>query len=347
MSIIIEGPAFPLDEINANKWGVPASEANNAIESLKNSVIRVCTRADPHICDLFEDPYAEIGRITDAWEQAGSIFARGIITDSVAEQKITEGTWGNSWSVFAYEESNTDGFSQGFQARSMTLVQNPAWETANWAIVAARDKGAKHRKPVSSASNVFTISDSTKTKTKKSSCKRKGDSMADNPNPEIQELLTRLEALEKATIQPGQSEITDAVTASLIKEVSASIKTVENDLKEKEARIATLEKELSTAIPAEKFPEMLAAALKEGKEIEKRAAAYERFAAVRQERGLESKEEDYRAMTAADFERSISELENLRPVQAGAQYPRGGSGESAGANTGTYDPYTRTWKGAK
>lgn len=349
MTIFIEGLAFPLDEINANGWGVPGSEKDNAIESLKNSVIRICTRSDPHACDLSEDPYSEIGRITDAWERGGKIYAKGIITDSVAEQKILDGTWGKNWSVFAYEESNKGGFSQGFMARSMTLVQNPAWETANWVIVAAKDSGAKNRKPVSSASNSFTVSNldsnSTKTNTKKSACsKRKGDSMTDNPDPNIQELLSRLEALEKATIQPGQSEITDSVTASIIKDVAASVKNLENDLKGKEARIATLEKELSTAIPADKFPDMLTAALKEEKDKDTRAAAYTRFASVRTERGLETKEEDYTAMTAADFERSISELETLRPVAGGAQYPRGAGTESAGANTGTYDPFTKSWK---
>lgn len=357
MSIFIEGLAFPLDELNANGWGVPKTEAQNAIESLKNSVIRVCTRAEAHICDLFEDPFSEIGRITDAWEQGGEIWAKGIITDSVAEQKITEGTWEKNWSVFAYEESNKDGFSQGFQARSMTLVRYPAWENATWAIVAAQDAGAAKKKPVSSSSYVFSVSNSqikTRSNLQKSACKksRKGDLMVEQePDPNIQDILTRLEALEALKVEPGNptgegigTGITEAVTAS-IKEISATVKAVENELKSKEARIATLEKELSTAIPADKFPDMLAAALKEEKEKETRAAAYARFAAVRLERGLETKEEDYKALTAADFERSITELESLRPVAGGAQYPRGaGAGEAAGANTGTYDPFSKSWK---
>lgn len=349
MSIFIEGLAFPLDVINANGWGVPKSEAQNAIDSLKSSVIRVCTRAEAHICDLFEDPFSEIGRITDAWEQDGGIYAKGIITDSIAEQKITEGTWEKNWSVFGYEESNKDGFSQGFQARSMTLVRFPAWESATWAIIAAQDAGAAKKKPVNSASFVFTVSNSSKTKTKKSACsKRKGDLMTDNPDQDpIKEILARLEALEKTAIDnpDAGTGITDAVTAG-IKEISASVKTLEKQAEEKEKRIASLEKSLSTAIPADKFPEMLAAGIVEEKEKEHRAAAYKKFAAVREERGLETKEEDYKALTAADFERSISELETLRPVASGAQYPQGGGTVQAGANTGIYDPMTKTWKAA-
>lgn len=341
MSIFIEGLAFPLDQINANGWGVPASEKENAIESLKNSVIRVCTRSDPHICDLFEDPFAEVGRITDAYEKDGGIYAKGIITDSMAEQKITEGTWGNSWSVFGYEEGNTDGYSSGFEARSMSLVQHPAWETANWAIVAARAAGAKNRKPVSSASNVFSIFDSI---TKKKISASKGDSMTDNPD-QIKDLLSRLEALEKASAGPDEGGTPDE--GGITEGLTASIKALEKQAEDKEARIASLEKQLSTAIPADKFPEMLAAGIAEDKEKERRAAAFVRFASVRQERGLETKEDDFKALTAADLERSITELETLRPVAGGAQYPQGGGAVQAGANTGIWDPFSRTWnKGA-
>lgn len=343
MSIFIEGPAFPLDEINANGWGVPKSEAENAINSLKSSVIRVCTRADPHICDLFEDPFAEIGRIESAWEQDGGIWARGIITDSAAEAKIKEGTWGNSWSVFGYEEANTDGFSQGFEARSMALVQFPAWETANWAIVAARAAGAKNRKPIVSASNVYTIFDDSKTKNqnKKSANKRTGDPMADPEQDPIKQILAWMEE-HSGPETPGE----EGEGGGVPEEIAASIKALEKQAADKEARIAALEKQLSTAIPADKFPEMLAAGIAEDKEKTRRAAAYAQFAAVRQERGLETNEEDYKALTASDFERSITELETLRPVAGGAQYPQGGGTVQAGADTGVWDPHTRTWKGA-
>lgn len=59
MYLFIEGTAFPLGELNKNSWGVPPSEAENAISSLKNSVIRICPIDAPHICGILEDPFAE------------------------------------------------------------------------------------------------------------------------------------------------------------------------------------------------------------------------------------------------------------------------------------------------
>jgi len=41
LAITIEGTEFPLGEINKNGWGIPFSEAYNAISSLKGSVIRI------------------------------------------------------------------------------------------------------------------------------------------------------------------------------------------------------------------------------------------------------------------------------------------------------------------
>ncbi|AKB25360.1 hypothetical protein MSMTP_1891 [Methanosarcina sp. MTP4] len=59
MSLFIEGTAFPLGELNRNGWGVPFSEAGNAISSLKNSVIWIYPRDTSHICGILEDPFAE------------------------------------------------------------------------------------------------------------------------------------------------------------------------------------------------------------------------------------------------------------------------------------------------
>jgi hypothetical protein len=146
MVVQIEGVAFPLGKINANGWGVPPNEAENAINSLKASVIRICSRLDGHICDYTQDPFSEIGRITDAWKQGDEIWAKGIITDSVAEKKISDGTWEKTWSVFAsYEKMDVNGWVSGFQALSMTLVRNPAWGEAQWNIAASKGEKARLR----------------------------------------------------------------------------------------------------------------------------------------------------------------------------------------------------------
>lgn len=59
---------------------------------VKNAVIRVCPRDAPHGCNFSEDPKAEIGRVFDAWKEDNEVKARADITDSVASQKITDGT---------------------------------------------------------------------------------------------------------------------------------------------------------------------------------------------------------------------------------------------------------------
>ncbi|HII01109.1 TPA: hypothetical protein HA351_05480 [Methanosarcinaceae archaeon] len=138
MSLFIEGTAFPLGELNKNGWGVPFSEAGNAISSLKNSVIRICPRDAPHICDIFEDPFAEIGRFMDAWREGDEIVARAEITDSVAAQKVDDGTWETAWSIYSLSDGiDSGGWTHGFEARSMTLVNDPAWEQAVWQIAAS------------------------------------------------------------------------------------------------------------------------------------------------------------------------------------------------------------------
>ncbi len=71
MSLFIEGTAFLLGQLHKNGWSVPFSEAENAISSLKNSVIRICPIDAPPINDIFKDPFAEIGRFVDAWLEGG------------------------------------------------------------------------------------------------------------------------------------------------------------------------------------------------------------------------------------------------------------------------------------
>lgn len=347
MSILIKGICFPLDVINANGWGVPSSEAQNAINSLKSSVIRVCTRTEAHICDFFEDPYAEIGRITDAWQDGGDIWAAGIITDSAAEAKILEGTWEKNWSVYAWEQGNENGFSQGFMARSMTLVRFPAWEGSTWDISAA-EAAKKTEKIGRSSPSTFEIISASK----KSACSKnlKGDKVADpttDPtNDPMKEITARLDALEKALADikagpggpggPGGAAGDPADPA-----VQASITELEQKIKEQAAVIASFEVEKASMIPMEKLPEMIAAAIKEEKDKEARAAAFARFAAVRLERKLETKEEDYTTLSASDFDRISSEFETLRPISAsGGQYPKS---DGTGGGLGVYNPTTGGW----
>ncbi|MDI3484976.1 MAG: hypothetical protein PWQ50_196 [Methanolobus sp.] len=110
--------------------GIPFSEADNAIYSLKGSVLRICPRDAIHDCDFSEETNAKIGRVVDVWREGPEIKARASVTDSVDEGKIEEGTWENTWSVYSLADFIDDNWASGVQARSLTLVQNPAWEQA-------------------------------------------------------------------------------------------------------------------------------------------------------------------------------------------------------------------------
>jgi len=90
-----------LDVLNKNGWGIPSSDADNVISSLRNAVIRVCSRDSPHGCDLSEDPKAEIGRVLTAWNDNGLVRTTIDITDSIATRKLRDGVWPYKWSVYA------------------------------------------------------------------------------------------------------------------------------------------------------------------------------------------------------------------------------------------------------
>ncbi|MDG6244926.1 MAG: hypothetical protein QCH31_11160 [Methanolobus sp.] len=59
--------------------------------------------------------------------------------DKVAEQKILDGVWERTWSVYGKASSISEGWAEGFQARSLTLVRDPAWDEASFNVVASTD----------------------------------------------------------------------------------------------------------------------------------------------------------------------------------------------------------------
>jgi len=135
--LIIEGPVFPIGKKNANGWGVPESEVENAIKTLKTAVVRVCTREDEHACDVTEDPFSEIGRVVDAWREDGYVKTKVAITDRQAKQKIEDGVWEHNWSVYGHAKEIKDGWAHGINIKSLTLVRFPAWDEAYFSIVSA------------------------------------------------------------------------------------------------------------------------------------------------------------------------------------------------------------------
>ncbi|MHC1602536.1 MAG: hypothetical protein ACXQS4_04835 [Methermicoccaceae archaeon] len=130
---IIEGTVFTIDKLNANGWRIPESEAQNAIETLKRAVVRVCSSRDEHACDRSGDRFSEIGRVVDAWREGEQVVARAHITDSVAARKLKEGTWRPTWSLFG-TGVHTDGRVHNLNIESLTLVREPAYGEAEFTL---------------------------------------------------------------------------------------------------------------------------------------------------------------------------------------------------------------------
>jgi hypothetical protein len=302
--VIIEGVAFPLDKLNKNGWGVPASEADNAISSLKNAVIRVCPRDSPHGCDYSEDPKAEIGRVLDAWKEGQEIKARADITDSVASQKIQEGTWPKKWSVYSKASSLKDGWVSGINARSLTLVTNPAWGNASWEVVAADGESLGIH-----SLNVFSIQAVDDIMTEALETPAGGE--------------TSTELAEQLALKQKEIDGLKQMVASLEGEVSKRMPV------EEVQKLVASEGQKIAAAEIEKYKAETA-----------KTAAFEKLVAARKDLGLETKAEDYQTLTAADVEKMADEFSKIK-LSAGSHvtYPSNpGSG-----TVGRWDPTKKEW----
>ena len=139
-SLIIKGLAFPIGKLNANGWGIPASEIDNAISSLKESVIRVCpARNDQHACDITESSWDEIGTVLDAFFDpiTYSVYYIAEISDRNAIQKLEDSVWPFKTSVYGQGQQDSDGFVHNYINKSVTLVTNPAWNESEFAVIAS------------------------------------------------------------------------------------------------------------------------------------------------------------------------------------------------------------------
>ncbi|MHC1623461.1 MAG: hypothetical protein ACXQTR_02580 [Candidatus Methanospirareceae archaeon] len=146
--LIIEGK-IPVNVINKNGWGIPDSDVENVTNSLKRAIVRICNRTnDEHSCDDIGDPYSEIGRVIDAKREDNYIRTKVAITDRLAKQKIEDGTWENTWSPYGRARSIENGWTQGLQIESLTLVRNPAWDDAKFNISASASEGVSLELPL-------------------------------------------------------------------------------------------------------------------------------------------------------------------------------------------------------
>ncbi|MDP2216412.1 MAG: hypothetical protein Q8J68_03885 [Methanolobus sp.] len=316
--VIIEGTAFPLDTLNKNGWGVPASEADSAISSLKNAVIRVCPRDSPHGCDYSEDPKAEIGRVLDAWKENDRIRARAEITDPVASQKISEGTWPKKWSVYSKAAALKNGWAHGVTNRSLTLVTNPAWDESTWEIAASDDGqiGIRFFEQFSIVASV-------------------DDTMTENNTPPTGGVSPA--ELDKQ-IADKQKEIDDLKASNGT--LTEQITTLTTEVEGLKTVAASKDAELSRRITMEEAQKLIASAIAADKEVRDREAVLEKLTAARKELSLETRPEDYKNLTAADLEKMVDEFGKIKlSAAAPVKYPSA----SGSGTVGRWDSKKGEW----
>jgi len=331
MTIFIEGLAFPLGEINANGWGIPFGEAENAIKSLKTSVVRICSRVDPHGCDYVGDPLSEIGHVIDAWQDGDNIVAKAEITDSIAAQKIEDGTWKQTWSVFAgFNDIDSGGWAHGIAVESITIVNDPAWESAQWKVVSASAGEKKRLRKISQFKVIAS---------------QEGDPITQDLEKRIKELETQLSEKDNliSELQPKADSVGTLETQ--VSELTASKTKLEKELEEKIALVASLELEKAGSVPMKIVEEKIAAAIeKHDQEVAAKnilAAAREKFVAARKELGIETKPDEFTSLSASDFNAMTEALSVKLSASGTPRYPTNNS--SSGSRIQVYDPATNSY----
>jgi hypothetical protein len=329
MSLFIEGTAFPLGILNTNGWGVPFAEADNAIKSLKTSVVRICSRVDPHVCDIMGDPKSEIGHAVDAGLDGDNVSCKAEITDSIAVQKIEDGTWKPFWSIFAsIQEIDSGGWAHGVVIESITIVNNPAWETAKWSVVSASSDGTK-RFHITSPFKVIASGDK------------------NMPDETIEDLKKQIEEKDKLIeeLKPKVENVPALETQ--VVELTASNQKLTKELADKTKLAASLELEKAESIPMKELDERIAAAIADhDKEVEARntlAAARARFVAARKAHiGIDTKPEEFTTLSAADFEKLAADHEDKVGASGSdpIQYNVSGSG---GHKSPIFDPFSKSF----
>lgn len=312
--VLIEGIAFPLDVKNKNGWGIPSTEADNAIKSLLSSVIRIGKRDEPHGVDIDEDPNAEIGRVVEAWQDGNYIRAKAKITDSIANRKIEDGTWSNGWSVYSSASTVDDGWATGIHAKSLTLVNNPAWDASQWSVAASDSDlhSLRFYQPIKILSAGFNMPDPIPNTPD-------GGGIPADYELKLSEKDKLIETL--TTEKTSLSEQITTLTTELdgLKTVAASRVPMDDVQK----MVAT-EAQKIAASEVSKYKEELA-----------KGIALEKLTAARAKVGLETDVKDYATLTASDVTKLSEDFGKITlSASQVPQYPARGSGSSGGFTVG-------------
>ena len=256
-----------MDVLNKNGWGIPSSDADNAISSLQKAVVRVCSRDAPHGCDATEDPKAEIGRVLAAWNDNGIVRTRVDITDSIANQKLNDHTWPMKWSVYGKSKAKVNGWTDGANIRSITLVTNPAWDDATFNIAASEYGENKFL-----FFNDFELMASV------------DDTMTGNNTLSAGGLSPAEFEQQLADKQKMIDDLTNEKTG--LADQLASVTKERDELK---TLAASLKEENSKRITTDDAKQMIAAAIAADHDAQARSAAIEKLTAARAVFGLETK----------------------------------------------------------
>jgi hypothetical protein len=127
--------------------------------------------------------------------------------------------------------------------------------------------------------------------------------------------------------------------------LTASKTDLESKLKDKETLIASLEKKEAGSVPMKNVKELIASAIKEHDAelavLKVHADAREAFVAARKSLGMETRPDQFTALSAADFNEMTETLNVKISASEKPVYPAdGGAGT---VKSPIYDPITKTY----
>lgn len=248
---MLDGPVFPLAQKNRNGWGVPLDSVDSAISTLKTSVVRICPSIfgeSEHHCDLSGSRKDEIGKIVDAYLDNNEVRAVVEITDSAAIQKLSDGTWQPTWSVFGGGQRDSDGWVHGYTNESLTFVKNPAWENAKGEIIfSASEDEQLEVKNLKSYITLGLNQDKEDLSKYYASILNSDDFLTDNPSSTIIDNIKGETMTDTVESTPTEGVDFDKVVASKDEEIAK--------LKE---QIKTMEKVQAAAISPDTFETVVA-----------------------------------------------------------------------------------------
>ena len=252
-AVEIQGELININKKNLLDWGVKDSAVDGIIAAGIGIPIRMCNSLNPHLCDLKHDSYSDIGYVTKMWKNGDWIVANAAITDTVASQKVKDGTWmpmgKGKWSVSGYPgaEIDNDGMLNEYLPTSISFVRNPAkpaFEGSGYELVVAAVKDNK----LQSENIKHNIKEETMTKEEDDI--KTDDSKKKDEQDGTKDVKTEPDAEPKADDKPKGDEITMYSQDDFDKKLAESLETQKLEFEEQMANMTTngdLETMLSAA----------------------------------------------------------------------------------------------------